>query len=109
MMIMKMRKRTEGVFAGHGSVGAALRIFVCVLLLLASRVAFAQTAGAPTPADDAPDPDALARVQNSDAVTAVTGGFVHRVGDHFEQDGHYFLVKGVNFKLRDAGWDMWGH
>jgi hypothetical protein len=67
------------------SAGFALRFFGCVVLLLvSSRIAVAQ-------------------------VTARTGGFVHRVGDHFEQDGHWYLVKGVNFKLRDDGWDMWAN
>jgi hypothetical protein len=60
-----------------------------------------------SPADDPADPDALARVKSSDAVTAATGAEVTVSGDHFMQDGHYYLMKGVNFKLRDTGWDMW--
>jgi len=63
----------------------------------------------PSPADDPADPDALARVKNSDTVTALTGAAVTVSGDHFMQDGHYYLMKGVNFKLRDNGWDMWDY
>lgn len=97
--------KSEGL-AVRRSTGIGALVFCCILLLLTARGAFAQ---APDAADDAPDPDALARVQSSDAVASSTGGFVHRVGDHFEQDGHYFTVKGVNFKMRDAGWDMWAY
>jgi hypothetical protein len=61
----------------------------------------------PLAADDPADPDALARVKGSDAVTAISGGEVSVSGDHFVQDGRYYLMKGVNFKLRDNGWDMW--
>lgn len=125
---MRRTRNIERVFAARWNAGTVSFLFCCILLLLAPGIALAQTdapalscnppgmdtgttdTGGPFPssaADDPADPDALARVEKSDAVTASTGGGVVVNGDHFEQDGHYFLAKGVNFKLSANGWDMW--
>jgi hypothetical protein len=36
-----------------------------------------------------------------------TGGQVLRSGDHFVQDGHVFVPKGVNFELHGHPWSLW--
>jgi hypothetical protein len=80
------------------------------LLLLSvfstASLAFAQT---DTPVGDDPDPDALARVAQSDVVAAATGGQVFRSGDHFVQDGHTYVPKGTNFELHAHPWALWGN
>ncbi|MEA2693418.1 MAG: hypothetical protein QOJ16_2805, partial [Acidobacteriota bacterium] len=84
-----------------------MRRLLPMLLLTAlstAPLAFGQT---DTPVGDDPDPDALARVAKSDVVTAATGGQVLRSGDHFVQDGHVFLPKGVNFELHGHPWNLW--
>ncbi|HEV7516076.1 MAG TPA: hypothetical protein VGR07_07235, partial [Thermoanaerobaculia bacterium] len=82
------------------------RLFPLLLLtaLTTASLAFGQT---DTPVGDDPDPDALARVAKSDVVDASTGGQVLRSGDHFVQEGHVFLPKGVNFELHGHPWSLW--
>jgi hypothetical protein len=83
------------------------RLFPLLMVTALSFSGPARGQGIDSSGGDAPDPDALDRVAQSDVVTASTGGPVRRVGDHFEQDGHVYAVKGVNFEMSGHPWKLW--
>jgi hypothetical protein len=83
------------------------RLLLLPLVAILSLPGLARGQVIDTPVGDDADPDALDRVAKSDVLTAATGGPVTRVGDHFEQEGRPYLLKGVNFELHGHPWNLW--